>query len=57
MANEKLSTCALCGRKFIGLGNNPCPIIDGSKGQVCCDECNVRKVIPERMRRLAYKEA
>lgn len=57
MTIETLSTCALCGLKFVGPGNNPSPIIDGSKGHVCCDECNVRKVIPERMRLLAYKEA
>lgn len=56
MAKDTLYTCALCGLKFVGQGNNPSPILDGGKGHVCCDECNVRRVIPERMRRIAYGE-
>ena len=41
--NEK--TCCICGKKFKGYGNNPWPILE--KG-VCCDECNLSKVIAAR---------
>jgi hypothetical protein len=37
--------CVLCKKKSVGYGNNPAPI--KNKGQ-CCDNCNMRKVIPAR---------
>lgn len=33
---EKLKVCSICGRDFIGWGNNAEPINDG----ICCDDCN-----------------
>lgn len=38
--------CVLCGNEFYGMGNNPKPI--KQKGR-CCDDCNLKKVIPERL--------
>lgn len=43
-----MKKCCLCGKKFIGYGNNPSPLKD--KGE-CCDDCNF-KVISERLRRI-----
>lgn len=46
--------CCLCKKKSFGwgdnkqFGNNPQPIMDGH----CCDDCNFKKVIPERLRRM-----
>ena len=40
--------CCLCGEKIIGYGNNPMPL---KKGGVCCNKCNLEKVIPERIMR------
>lgn len=39
-------TCCICGREFIGFGNNPYPVKD--KG-TCCDQCNSEVVIPKRL--------
>lgn len=39
--------CCLCGAEIIGEGNNPEPL--SSDGR-CCDECNLFKVLPERLR-------
>lgn len=41
-----MKTCCICGKEFIGYGNNPYPI--RSVGE-CCDSCNI-EVIKERMR-------
>ena len=45
--------CSICGKpiKAVGTwtqGNNAEPVNSGR----CCDECNVRVVIPERLRNL-----
>lgn len=40
--------CCFCNVKFEGYGNSALPLRDG----VCCDVCNIEKVIPERIRRL-----
>ena len=42
-------TCCFCGRPFYGYGNNAEPVI---KNGVCCDECNLKKVIPARIKQL-----
>lgn len=34
--------CIICGKKDIGYGNNPSPLLD--KGR-CCDKCNLEIVI------------
>lgn len=39
--------CILCGKPYIGYGNNPEPLANKGK---CCDLCNTTKVIPERVR-------
>ena len=39
-------TCCICGKEFKGWGNNPYPVkMEG----VCCDECNLKAVIPARL--------
>lgn len=46
MANP---TCVLCQKKCENeWGNNPAPLVSMAYG-VCCDQCNVRHVIPARM--------
>ena len=40
--------CCLCGGEAGEYGNNAMPV---KKGQ-CCDGCNVRTVIPERLQRM-----
>lgn len=45
--NEK-HTCCICGKEFIGWGNNPYPIKNEG---VCCDDCN-SLVIIERIKRI-----
>jgi len=37
--------CCLCKKQIKGYGNNAQPIKDGR----CCDECNLKKVIPARL--------
>jgi hypothetical protein len=40
----KDQTCGICQKKYDGFGNNPYPInLDR-----CCDDCNVKYVIPRR---------
>ena len=41
--------CCICGFKFTGYGNNPWPVSEDPE-DLCCDECNYKKVIPERIR-------
>ena len=40
--------CCICKKPFDGYGNNAEPICSG----ICCDECNMKEVIPARMRML-----
>lgn len=47
MSKQNLKyTCCFCGLPFYGYGNNAEPVI---KNGVCCDECNLKKVIPARL--------
>jgi len=48
---DKHHTCCLCGVEFDGWGNNPEPLMLYEDGR-CCDDCNIDKVISERMRRI-----
>lgn len=48
-------TCCICGKSFIGYGNNPYPVVDDLEAK-CCDECNMNVVIPERLANLIRKE-
>ena len=43
--------CCLCGQIMLDWGNNPWPLGDLEKDEVCCDVCNWTKVIPARLRR------
>ena len=38
-------TCSICGKKYVGWGNNAWPITEDR----CCDECNGMYVIPGRI--------
>lgn len=42
-----LSTCCLCGQKYVGYGNSAYPIVENG---YCCDVCNKTRVIPERLK-------
>lgn len=44
--------CCICGKKFEGIGNNAEPIKEGT----CCDECNIKVVIPERLEKMKKTE-
>lgn len=46
--------CCICGKSFTGYGNNPYPVNKG-KGRRCCDACNFKYVIPERLAEI-YRE-
>jgi len=43
--NENEHKCSICGKKYVGYGNNAWPINDGR----CCDACNYNRVIPARL--------
>lgn len=38
--------CVICGKEYQGWGNNAMPVAEGE----CCDECNLKKVIPARLK-------
>lgn len=44
--NADTKICCLCGKPFTEFGNNPAPF----EGERCCDDCDNRIVIPERIR-------
>lgn len=48
---KKGERCCFCGDKNIGWGNNPEPLYKDGVNR-CCDDCNAKIVIPERMRRM-----
>ena len=51
MSNSSF-VCCICGRTVTGeWGNNPEPVNNAPDAR-CCDDCDVRYVIPERIRRL-----
>ena len=50
VGNDVVSkTCCICGKEFIGYGNNPSPVKEKGK---CCDECNATIVIAKRLEQL-----
>jgi hypothetical protein len=51
-----MTFCILCECEFEGFGNNPEPLADGSKGDVCCDDCN-KKVIAARLSEVIKKNS
>lgn len=40
-----IKKCCICGKPYMGYGNNAMPVRSGS----CCDECNFKVVIPARI--------
>ena len=44
--------CCMCEKTINNFGNNPYPVKEEG---MCCDECNMKYVIPERMRRFKSK--
>ena len=45
--------CTLCRKESEGYGNNPTPV--KNYGQ-CCDDCNLRFVIPARIKTVGDKK-
>ena len=45
--NEK-QVCCICGEEYEGYGNNAEPYKEGR----CCDKCNMKFVIPDRLNKL-----
>ena len=50
LPSEIKKRCVICGEEIETWGNNPRPIKDYG---VCCDECNMRFVVPARIANLA----
>ena len=44
--------CILCEEEIFGIGNNALPLKDGR----CCDKCNHKKVLPERLKIIYLKK-
>jgi hypothetical protein len=40
--------CCFCKKNIMDYGNNPAPLMDGELYS-CCDDCNVKLVIPSRI--------
>lgn len=45
---DKEKKCVICGKKFGNFGNNALPVKKG----LCCDDCNLRVVIPKRIKEM-----
>ena len=41
MEKNTVKICSICGKPYMGYGNNAAPINDGR----CCDECNGKVVM------------
>lgn len=48
---EDKKICSICGREFVGFGNNAYPINNG----ICCDGCNSNEVIPARIAQITKR--
>lgn len=46
--------CCICGKEFVGWGNNPWPIVDEEDAR-CCDNCNTMYVVPARIKAFIQK--
>lgn len=44
--------CFICGKEYVGYGNNAHPVMEGR----CCDRCNYEKVIPMRIGSPIFKK-
>lgn len=47
-----MKQCCICGKFFVGYGNNPQPVMNDGE---CCNECNAIKVIPARLRQVCNR--
>ena len=47
--------CPFCGKIFSGYGNNCSPVITNPNVR-CCDACNSKIVIPERLKATIRKQ-
>ncbi|MBP3708347.1 MAG: hypothetical protein J6J36_07125 [Clostridia bacterium] len=45
----KANICSICGKQYEGMGNDIRPLVT-SRGNRCCDKCNMDIVIPNRMK-------
>ena len=43
-----VKVCCICGKKFMGWGNNPWPVVK-DENATCCDECNGKYVLGARL--------
>ena len=50
-SNSTHHVCCICGETFVGYGNNPWPLSKNETDR-CCDDCNMKEVIPARLKRL-----
>ena len=55
MSERQEFTCCICGKEFIGWGNNPNPV-DMQPGHRCCNDCNAEYVIPARLANMYNEE-
>ncbi len=49
---EESKECCICHKSFNGYGNNAAPVADG----ICCDDCNIEKVIPARLKEFRFDD-
>lgn len=54
--NKQTHKCCICGKKFVGWGNNPWGaldkdgnVVEWSENDVCCDECDSTYVLSGRI--------
>lgn len=55
MKSEGIKKCCICGKRIIGYGNNPWPVVEKQNAE-CCDDCNSTEVIPARIARMCRRE-
>lgn len=51
----KFKTCCICGKSFMGLGNDPYPI-NKKKDAVCCNKCNACYVNVAKMKNITIND-
>ena len=51
MMAEEIYICSLCDERKYGWGNNPYPLCELTDyDSRCCDQCDVEKVLPARLK-------
>ena len=51
--SKETKKCCICGKEFVGWGNNPYPVKDDGE---CCDMCKFQEVLPARLRQMNERE-